>query len=102
MTRPADSKSRGVLALAWPSLVETLLLQFMMMASLMMVGRLGSTSLAGVGVANQVAQLLQVVFMGLSVGNTSLVARSVGARRFDDARAATRQSLLVGTLVPVW
>src|SRR5687768_8255318 len=71
----------GVLALAWPSLVENLLLQFMMMASLMMVGRLGSSALAGVGVANQVAQLLQVLFMGLSIGNTSLVARSVGARR---------------------
>ena len=99
MTRLPDPRGRGVLALAWPSLVENLLLQFMMMASLMMVGRLGSTALAGVGVANQVAQLLQVVFMGLSVGNTALVARSVGARRFDDARAATRQSLLVGVLV---
>ena len=101
MTRPPEGKGRGVLALAWPSLVENLLLQCMMMASLMMVGRLGSSALAGVGVANQVAQLLQVLFMGLSIGNTSLVARSVGARRFDDARAATRQSLLVGTAVSV-
>lgn len=90
-----------MLSLAWPSLVENLLLQLMMMGSLMMVGRLGSGALAGVGVANQVAQLLQVLFMGLSVGNTSLVARSVGARRYEDARAATRQSLVVGTGVSV-
>jgi putative MATE family efflux protein len=89
-------KERGVLALAWPSLVENLLLQFMNMASLMMVGRLGSNALAGVGVANQVSMLLQVLFMGLSIGNTSLVARSVGARRDEDARSATRQSLLLG------
>jgi putative MATE family efflux protein len=92
----AAPKERSVLALAWPSLVENMLLQLMTMASLMMVGRLGPASLAGVGVANQVAMLLQVVFQGLSVGNTALVARSVGAQRFDDARAATRQSLLVG------
>ncbi|HXI15830.1 MAG TPA: MATE family efflux transporter, partial [Chloroflexota bacterium] len=74
------------MTLAWPSLVENLLLQFMNMTSLMMVGRLGSSALAGVGVANQVSMLLQVVFMGLSIGNTSLVARSVGAQRFADAR----------------
>jgi len=89
------------MALAWPSLVENLLLQFMNMTSLMMVGRLGSSALAGVGVANQVSMLLQVVFMGLSIGNTSLVARSVGAQRFADARAATRQSLIVGVAVSI-
>jgi len=89
------------MTLAWPSLVENLLLQFMNMTSLMMVGRLGSSALAGVGVANQVSMLLQVVFMGLSIGNTSLVARSVGAQRFADARAATRQSLIVGVAVSV-
>ncbi len=68
----------------------------MSMASLMMVGRLGSEALAGVGVANQVAMLLQVVFQGLAVGNTSLVARSVGAQRYADAQSATRQSLSLG------
>ncbi len=57
----------GIFALAWPSLLENLLLLAMNMASLMMVGRLGSAAMAGIGIANQVAMLLQVVFMGLSV-----------------------------------
>lgn len=97
-TRPRPS---GIFALAWPSLVENLLLLAMNMASLMMVGRLGSAAMAGVGIANQVAMLLQVVFMGLSVGNTALVARSVGAGETRGAAAIARQSLLLGAAVSV-
>jgi putative MATE family efflux protein len=85
------------MALAWPSLVENVLLLVMNMASLMMVGRLGPAAMAGVGLAGQVAMLLQVVFQGLSIGNTSLVARSVGAGRFGDAQSATRQSIVLST-----
>ena len=79
-TRPAAAgRSHSVLSLAWPSLVENLLLLAMSMASLMMVGRLGPAAMAGVGIANQVAMLLQVLFMGLSVGNLALVARATGS-----------------------
>ena len=59
--------------------MENLLLLAMSMASLMMVGRLGPAAMAGVGIANQVAMLLQVLFMGLSVGNLALVARATGS-----------------------
>jgi putative MATE family efflux protein len=84
------------MALAWPSLGENVLLLLMGMISLMMVGRLGPAAVAGVGIANQVANLLIVLFSGLAVGNTSLVARAVGAGRPDLARAGTRQALLLG------
>jgi putative MATE family efflux protein len=90
-------RTQGILALAWPSLVENLLLLVMNMASLMMVGRLGPAAMAGVGIANQMAMLLQVIFMGLAVGNTALVARAVGAGQHAVARAVARQSLLLGT-----
>ena len=89
-------RQRSVLALAWPSLVENLLLLFMGMASLMMVGRLGPSAMAGVGAANQVANLLVVLFSGLAIGNTSLVARAVGAGESQLARDGTRQALLLG------
>src|SRR6266542_1781594 len=81
-TRPPSAvRQRSVFSLAWPSLAENVLLLFMGMASLMMVGRLGPAAVAGVGAANQVANLLVVMFSGLAVGNTSLVARAVGAGR---------------------
>ncbi|HEX2516060.1 MAG TPA: MATE family efflux transporter [Chloroflexota bacterium] len=76
--------------------MENLLLLAMSMASLMMVGRLGPAAMAGVGIANQVAMLLQVLFMGLSVGNLALVARATGSGQVGAAQAAARQSLLLG------
>src|SRR5438067_1987838 len=96
--RPAGSpvRQRSIMALAWPSLAENVLLLLMGMVSLIMVGRLGASAVAGIGVANQVANLLIVLFSGLAVGNTALVARAVGAGHADLARAGTRQALLLG------
>jgi len=73
------SLNRQVLNLAWPSLVENLLQTMLGVVDLLMVGRLGADAIAGVGLANQVMNLLVVTFAGLAVGNTALVARSVGA-----------------------
>lgn len=92
---------QGVFALAWPSLAENVLLLLMGMISLMMVGRLGPSAVAGVGLANQVAQLLVVVFSGLAVGNTALVARSVGAGNLQGARETTRQALILGSVMSI-
>ena len=91
----------GFLALAWPSLVENVLLTTMGIISMMMVGRLGAAAVAGVGAANQVMNLLIVVFSGLAVGTTALVARRVGAGNRPGARAVTRQSLALGMALGV-
>ena len=100
---PYEGAARGpataipsLFSLAWPSIVENLLLVLVGIASMMMVGRLGATAVAGVGAANQVANLLIVIFSGLSVGNTALVARSVGSGNHLLARSVVRQSLALG------
>ena len=80
----------GFLALAWPSLVENVLLTVMGMISMMMVGRLGPSAIAGVGAANQVMNLLIVVFSGLAIGTTALVARRVGAGDRASAQSVIR------------
>lgn len=85
--------------LAWPSLVENVSVTFLGMASLMMVGRLGPAAVAAVGAGNQVAQLSLVAFNGLSVGNTALVARAVGAGDFASARVISRQALALGLVL---
>jgi putative MATE family efflux protein len=90
---------KSFLALAWPSIVENVLLTAMGIVTMMMVGRLGPTAVAGVGAANQVMNLLIVVFGGLAVGTTSLVARRVGAGDRASAASATIHSLAVGLLL---
>jgi putative MATE family efflux protein len=89
------------MALAWPSLVENVLLTAMGMISLMMVGRLGPSAMAGVGAANQVLNLSIVVFSGLAVGTTALVARRVGGGDRGAAQEVIAQALGVGTLVSI-
>src|SRR5512143_3826998 len=99
MTRPAGpgavgaastgaprSLRRDLIALAWPSLVENVLQTMLGVVNMMMVGQLGPTSISSVGVAQQINFTLQVAYSGLAVGNTALVARSIGAKDPDAAR----------------
>src|SRR5512146_2698013 len=73
------SLNRQLFNLAWPSLVENLLQTMLGFVDLVFVGQLGADAIAGIGLGNQLMFLLLVAFMGLSVGNQALVARSIGA-----------------------
>lgn len=92
-------RPKGVLALAWPSVVENLLLLMLNTGSLMMVGHLGSAAMASVGAAGQISNVVIIVFTGLAAGTTALVARAVGANDGAEARAIARQSLLFSVAV---
>ena len=98
-TPRAAVNPRGVLALAWPSLVENLLLMMLNTGSLMMVGHLGARPMASVGAAGQISNVIIIVFSGIAAGTTALVARAVGAGNGVEARAIARQSLLVGVAI---
>jgi MATE family multidrug resistance protein len=98
-TPRAAANPRGVLALAWPSLVENLLLMMLNTGSLMMVGHLGARPMASVGAAGQISNVIIIVFSGIAAGTTALVARAVGAGNGVEARAIARQSLLVGVAI---
>ena len=69
--------------------------------SMMMVGRRGPNAMAGVGAANQVMNLSIVVFNGLAVGTTAVVARRVGGGDREGAQAAMAQALGIGTLLSI-
>jgi len=84
-----------MLTLAWPSLVENLLQTMLGVVDLIFVGQLGPDAIAGVGLGNQLMVLLVVLFMGLAVGNTALVARAIGARDKVAAERVAKQSLLL-------
>ena len=93
--------NRQLFQLAWPSLVENLLQTMLGFVDLVFVGQLGPDAIAGVGLGNQMMFLLQVLFMGLAVGNTALVARAIGARDKPDAERVGKQSLLLGAVISI-
>jgi putative MATE family efflux protein len=96
------SLNRRLLQLAWPSFVENLLQTMLGFVDLVFVGQLGPDAIAGVGLGNQFMVLLQVVFTGLAVGNTALVARAIGAKDKADAERVAKQSLMLGVLLSVF
>jgi Na+-driven multidrug efflux pump len=97
--RAEVSLSGQLYSLALPSLVENLLQTMLGVVDMMMVGRLGKDAIAGVGLANQIMNLLIVTFMGLAVGNTALVARYVGANQKAEAEKVAKQSLIIGAII---
>ena len=90
---------RQMAGLAWPCLIENLSYTALGVVNMMMVGRLGPEAVAAVGLGNRIRMLFQLVFSGMAVGNTAMVARSVGARDPVGAGRVAKQALSLGVLV---
>jgi putative MATE family efflux protein len=60
------------------------------------VGKLGESSIAGVGVSGMVVMLVNSMSMGLFTGMRAMIARSIGAGDVDSANHVARQALVVG------
>jgi putative MATE family efflux protein len=68
-----------VLALAWPVMAEMALQTLTQMVDMAMVGRLGATAIAAVGLSFRPLFIGHALFLGLGAAATALVARSTGA-----------------------
>jgi len=63
------------------------------------VGKLGSTAVAGVGVAGIVIMAIMSAMMGMVTGMRALVARSIGANDLKEANNVAIQSIVVSGLI---
>ncbi len=99
VSRPGYSRRevyRSILTLAWPAIVEQLLIMMVGVVSTVFVGRIGTPELAAVGLVNMIIVFIQTVFAGLATGATVVIARQTGAGDIAGAKNALAQSLLVG------
>ncbi len=80
-----QAQRREILRLAIPAFLALVAEPLFLLADSAIVGYLGTTSLAGLGVASAVLLTLTGVFVFLAYGTTSVVARRLGA---GDTRAA--------------
>ncbi len=99
---------RAILMLAWPVIIEQILSMLAHMVDSAMVGRLGAEVVAGISLSFQPMMLINGIFGGIAMGNTVLVARSIGAGDRDTASKAAFQALMLGLIlaalmvVPGW
>jgi putative MATE family efflux protein len=95
------ARARMIWSLAWPAIATFGLESLVGLVDMIMVGRLGPASLAGVGVGTQIYNAVNVVMIAVGTGTVALVARHVGAGQRGAAENALLQSLYVGLLLSI-
>ncbi|MEA3356016.1 MAG: MATE family efflux transporter [Candidatus Bipolaricaulota bacterium] len=91
--------TRGVILLAWPSVVTMMLQMTVGIADIAMAGRLGPEALAAVGLGRQLVFFSFAIVGGLATATTALVAQHYGRQEREEAFRLTRQSLVAGNLI---
>ena len=91
----------NLLRLSWPMVISSVLMMLGPTIDVIWVGRLGSSAIAGVGVAGIAVQMAMMAMMGLGMGMRAMVARFVGAGDETGANHVAQQSLVIVTVVSV-
>ena len=93
MTKGVTQIRRSVMVLAFPVTVSSLLQRAEGIVAVFLVGGLGATSIAAVGLGQLLAFVATTLVSGISVGTNVIVAQLWGARRRQDAGEAARHFL---------
>lgn len=92
--RSWEKQTGTLLALAWPAILEQLLLTTATYVDTAMIGVLGADSTAAVAVNSSVVFLIVGLLTAAGVGYSVQVAHSLGARDWEQAERVSRQALL--------
>jgi putative MATE family efflux protein len=69
---------KSLLRIAIPVIIQNFVTSFLNMIDIIMVGQLGETAVAGVGLANQIPFILTLFFFGINSGSATLTAQLWG------------------------
>lgn len=86
---------RDVMTIALPSVAEMVLMSLIGTVDTMMVGTLGSASIAAVGLTGQPRMIVLSMFLALNIGVTAIVARRKGENRREAANETLRNGLVL-------
>ena len=99
LTDERQSPIKVILWLAWPLFLEQVLATMVSFVDNAMVGSLGASASASISISNSFVFLINGAVMALGVGITTYVARSVGAKDYEAAKAYIRHALLILAMV---
>jgi len=88
----------NLLLLSWPMVVMEILYVASQIVDMIWVGKLGSSSIAGVGIVNIFIMLVMSVDMGLILGARAMIARCVGAGDLRGANNVAGQAIVLGAV----
>ncbi|MBQ8334358.1 MAG: MATE family efflux transporter [Clostridia bacterium] len=82
---PAGEMYRNFIRIAWPALMESVLIGLVSFVDSVMVSSVGETAVAAVGLTNQPRLLFYAIFLSLSIAVNAMVSRRFGEK--DQRRA---------------
>jgi putative MATE family efflux protein len=85
----------NLILLAWPVMINSAIGNIGPIIDMVWVGKLGASSVAGVGVATMLVSLLDAFKMGLDQGTRAMIARFTGAGDYRGANHAALQGYVV-------
>lgn len=88
-----------ILAIAWPAIIESILISMISVADTAMVSTLGTESIAAVGISGQPRSIALSVIFSLNVGVTAVVSRRKGADDQEGANRCLKQCLIISALL---
>lgn len=98
---PLSKDRQRILALAWPAVVGNLMYTLTSLVDMIMVGSLGASALAAVGLGGLLIWISYGIMSSVAVGTTALVARFTGAKDREGVRAVMSQSFILVALISV-
>jgi len=84
-----------IFLLAWPTIIEQLMMTAVSYADTIMVGSLGAYATAAVSINQSPTMLVNGLLLSIGVGFTALVARNVGAKDIEKAKKVIRQAMIM-------
>ena len=85
---------RATWSLAWPVIFSFSIESVVGLCDMLMVGRLGPTAVAGVGVGIQILGAVDAMLFAVGTGALAIVARHVGAGERSEAEETVRQAIV--------
>lgn len=84
---------KSFLKMAWPAMVESILMSLVNMVDTMMVSNCGTSAVSAVGLTTQPRMIFYSVFFALNIAVTAIVSRRKGQDDREGANACLMQSL---------
>jgi MATE family, multidrug efflux pump len=98
---PETMMRRRVMLLAWPAVVQGLLMTSIQVVDTFLVSLLSEDALAAVGTASQLIFVMFVSLIAIEIGASVLVAQAVGAGDRLVAGRVARQSITLGLIIAI-
>lgn len=94
--------TRETIRLAFPAIMEMLMQTLLGFADMAMVGSLGASAIAAIGISDMPIMTALTFFAAISVGTTALVARFIGAKDIKKANDVAKQALIISFILAIF